>query len=323
MSEMKSIIFSVDDRLDLRDEIVSYVRGRLKDLDKGTMRNRTFKDGEVNVNYQESIRGRRVYLLTSPNTAVKREKLIFAIDAARRASAKEIILILPYMPYARQDKMDQPRGAIGARVLSSVWEFLGCDKVITLELHAEQIQGFFQIPVTHIKGKYLFADYVAEKAHEYGGDVVLAAADAGGGKRLEKMTELVHKRHGIDLPLVFAHKTRIEDNKVDKMRIIGEVNGKYVIFLDDMLDTGGTLCAAAGGVMDEGAIGCEGIVTHVLASGNAVESIENSDLNTLMGSNSLVIPTHDKFKQLSVAGEIGKAIIAEDYNLSHNKLQEG
>jgi len=318
----KSIIFSVDDRLDLRDEVVAYIRSRLKHIHKGTMKNREFKDGEVNVDFQDTIRGRRVYLLSSPNTATEREKLMFAIDAAKRASAKEVVLILPFFPYARQDKMDQPRGAIGAKVLSGIWEYLGCDKVITLELHAEQIQGFFQIPVTHIKGKYLFANYVADKAREYGGDVVLAAADAGGGKRLEKMASLVHKRHGIDLPLVFAHKTRIEDNKVDKMRIIGEVENKYVIFLDDMLDTGGTLCAAASGVMDEGALGCEGIVTHVLASGNAVENIENSDLKTLMGSNSLIIPTHEKFTQLSAAGEIGKAIIAEDYNLSHSKLQE-
>ena len=306
----KSIIFSVDNRLDLRNEIVSYVRGRLKAIHKGSMDNRIFKDGEVNVNFNESVRGRRVYLLTSPNTPIEREKLMFTIDAAKRASAKEIVLILPYMPYARQDKMDQPRGAIGARVLSGVWEFLGCDKVITLELHAEQIQGFFKIPVTHIKGKYLFADYITQKVREYGGDVVLAAADAGGGKRLEKMESLVHKRYGIELPLVFAHKTRVEDNKVDKMVIIGDVKGKYVIFLDDMLDTGGTLCAAAGGVMEEGALGCEGIVTHVLASGDAVENIENSPLNTLMGSNSLIIPIHNKFKQLSAAAEIGKAIIA-------------
>ena len=206
--------------------------------------------------------------------------------------------------------------------MRGVWEFLGCDKVITLELHAEQIQGFFKIPVTHIKGKYLFADYVANKAREYGGDVVLASADAGGGKRLEKMVELVHKRHGIGIPFVFAHKTRVEDNKVEKMVVIGDVKGKYVIFLDDMLDTGGTLCAAAGGVMESGALGCEGIVTHVLASGDAVSNIENSPLNTLMGSNSLIIPTHPKFTQISAASEIGKAIIAEDYNLSHNKLQD-
>jgi len=287
------------------------------------MNNRVFKDGEVNVNFQDSIRGRRVYLLTSPNTAVNRETLMFAIDAARRASAKEIILILPFMPYTRQDKMDQPRGAIGAKVFSGIWEFLGCNKVITLELHADQIQGFFNIPVTHIKGKYLFANYIADKAREHGGDVALAAADAGGGKRLEKMAALVHKRHGLDIPIVFAHKTRIEDNKVDKMRIIGVVKNKYVIFLDDMLDTGGTLCAAAGGVMSEGALGCEGIVTHVLASGDAVSNIESSDLESLLGSNSLIIPTHEKFKELSVADEIGKAIIAEDYNLSHNKMQEG
>ena len=218
--------------------------------------------------------------------------------------------------------MDQPRGAIGAKVWADIYEMLGADKVITLELHAEQIQGFFSIPVTHIKGKYLFADYVADKVKEHG-NVALAAADAGGGKRLEKMAELVHKRHGLDLPMVFAHKTRIEDNAVEKMRVIGDVSGKYVIFLDDMLDTGGTLCAAADAVMNEGATGCEGIVTHVVASGDAIANIEGSRLNTLLGSNSLIIPKHAKFSELSIAAEIGKAIIAEDYNLSHNKLQEG
>ena len=319
---MHSIIFSVDDRLDLRDEIVSYVRGRLKDLDKGMMRNRTFKDGEVNVDYQESIRGRRVYLLSSPNTATNRETLMFAIDAARRASAKEIILILPYMPYTRQDKKDQNRGAIGAKVFATTLEMLGATNIITLELHADQIEGFFDIPVTHIKGKYLFADYVADKARLHKGNVVLACADAGGGKRLEKMAELVFKRHKIDLPLVFAHKTKIKDNAVETMRIIGDVAGQHVIFLDDMLDTGGTLCAAAEGVMADNAISCEAIVSHVIASGDAVSNIENSPLETLMGSNSLVIPVHDKFKQLSVAAEIGKAIIADDYGISLSRLQE-
>lgn len=201
----KSIIFSVDDRLDLRDEVVAYVRSRLKKLHKGSMNNRVFKDGEVNVDFQDTVRGRRVYLLTSPNSAVERGKLVFAIDAARRASAKEIILILPYMPYSRQDKMDQPRGSIGATVWADIYQMLGCSKVITVELHAEQIQGFFTIPVTNIKGKYLFVDYVADKVREYDGKVVLASADAGGGKRL---AELLHKRHGIDLPLVFAHKDR-------------------------------------------------------------------------------------------------------------------
>jgi len=249
-------------------------------------------------------------------------KLIFAIDAARRASAKEIIPIITYFPYARQDKRDQSRGSINAKVLASIYEERGASKVITMELHADQIEGFFEIPVSNIKGKYLFADYVAEKAREHGGDVVLASADAGGGKRLEKMASLVHKRHGIDLPLVFAHKTRIEDNKVDKIRIIGEVKGKYVIFLDDMLDTGGTLCAAATGVMTEGAIGCEGIVTHLLGSGDAVKNIEKSPLNVMLGSDSLVIPVHEKFVEISAGSEIGKAIIADDYSISLSRLQE-
>ena len=317
-----SIIFSVDGRLDLRDDIVAYIRRRLKNIEKGAMTNRKFKDGEVNVNFNDTIRGKRVYLLTSPNDSDEILKLIFAIDAAKRASAKEIIPILPYFPYARQDKKDQARGAIGAKVLASIFEERGATKIITLELHADQIEGFFDISVTHIKGKYLFADYVAEKAREHSGKVVLASADAGGGKRLEKMAELVFKRHKIDIPLVFAHKTKIEDNKVETMRIIGDVKGQHVIFLDDMLDTGGTLCAAAGGVMDDGATSCEAIVIHVVASGDAVSNIENSALDRLMGSNSLKIPTHEKFVQTSVSDEIGKAIIADDYGISLSRLQE-
>jgi len=318
----KSIIFSVDGNLALRDEVVNFIRTNLKEIDKGQMNNRVFKDGEVNVDFADTVRGKRVYLLSSPNTAEEREKLEFAIDAARRASAKEVIPILPYFPYARQDKKDQHRGAIGAKVFARILEMVGATKVITLELHAEQIEGFFEIPVTNIKGQYLFTNYIGDIAKEHKGNIVLASADAGGGKRLEKMAGSLLRNHKIDIPLVFAHKTRVKDNEVAEMRIIGDVEGMYVIFLDDLLDTGGTLCKAAEAVMANGAIGCEGIVTHIVGSGNAVENIAKSPLKLIMGSTSLVAPDHVKFKTLTIAEEIAKVIIAEDYHISLRRIQE-
>lgn len=322
MSEVNSIIFSVDGNTKLRDEVVDYVRGRLKDIEKGSMTNRTFKDGEVNVDFNNTIRGKRVYLLTSPNSSDELFKLLFAIDAAKRASAKEIVPIIPYFPYARQDKKDQHRGAIGAKVLASFIENRGATKVFAIELHSDQIVGFFDIATTNIQGRYILSDYIANKAREHNNDIVLASADAGGGKRLEKMAARLLKKYDIDVPLVFAHKTRVKDNEVAEMRIIGDVEGKHVIFLDDMLDTGGTLCAAANAVMEHGAKSTEGVVVHVVASGNAVDNIENSALESLTGTNTLPIPDHSKFNTISVAPEIGKAIIADDYSISFNRLQE-
>jgi ribose-phosphate pyrophosphokinase len=321
MEKTNSIIFSVDGRTDLLKEIVDFTgNGFTEPISLGEMNNRKFSDGELNVDFNKSIRGKKVYLLTTPINSDEILKLEFAIDAARRASAHEIIPILPYMPYSRQDKRDQNRGSIGAKVLAKKLEMLGATGIITMELHADQIEGFFDIPVTNIKGQYLFTEFIYNE-HLRLGDVVLAATDAGGGKRVVKMQNRIRDKYGVSLPFVFAHKNRVEDNKVDEVIIIGDVKDKNVILLDDMCDTAGTLCANADKMIELGAKNVSAVTTHLILSGKAIDNIEKSSLSYVMGSNSLNVPKHEKLRTISVASEIGKAILANDYGISLSRIQ--
>lgn len=267
---MKSIIFSVDGRKDLLDAII----GELDCSVGGEINTQVFSDGEVCVDFEDSVRGKRVYLICSPNTSDKVMQLNFAIDAAKRAAAKEIIPILPYFPYARQDKKDQTRGPIGAKVLAEMLENRGATQIITFDLHADQIQGFFNIPVTHMEGKYLFDRYIYEVCGEgEDEDVVLCAPDAGAAKRVKHFRDQIKERWGIDLPIVMIDKTRPKANEIGDMVLIGDVKGKVVIIIDDMCDTGGTLVKAANKLLEHEAQSVTAIVTHGVLSGPALSRI--------------------------------------------------
>jgi ribose-phosphate pyrophosphokinase len=252
--------------------------------------------------------------------------LNLAIDAAKRAAAKEIIPILPYFPYARQDKKDQKRGPIGAKVVAEMLEQRGATGVITFDLHADQIQGFFNIPVTHLEGKNVFSEYIASIATE---DTILCGPDAGSGKRVERMKKELEKTHDLDLDFVLMYKTRAKANVIDTMSVIGDVKGKDVIILDDMVDTAGTLCRAAEVLMEAGAKSVRAIISHGICSGPAIGRIEKSVLTELVISNSLPKPmdsngmySNNKINVISMAKQISIAMSAINSSSSYEGLKK-
>lgn len=286
---MESILFSIDGREDLIQKIMDNPIWNTEKISFGKSNPQLFSDGEVCIDYLDSVRGKRVYILCSPNNSDKIMQLNFAIDAAKRAAAKEIIPILPYFPYARQDKKDQTRGPIGAKVIAEMLENRGATQVITFDLHADQIQGFFNIPVTHMEGKYLFDSHIYNLHINGGNDVVLCAPDAGGTKRVKHFRDQIKNRYRVDLPMVMIDKTRKEANIVDSMVLIGDVKNKHVVIIDDMCDTAGTLVKACDELLLNGAKHVTAIVTHGVLSGPALERIYKSKLSGFICSDSLPI----------------------------------
>jgi ribose-phosphate pyrophosphokinase len=306
---IESVLISLDGREDLAKNIISNINLTKKSskLTLDTVNTQKFSDGELCVDFENSIRGKRVYLLSSPNTSDEIIKLNLAIDAAKRAASKEIIPILPYFPYARQDKKDQARGPIGAKVMVEMIEHRGATGIITFDLHADQIQGFFNIPVTHLEGKNVFDDYIASIYDE---NTILCGPDAGSGKRVKRMKDQLCKFHDININYVMLDKTRKEANVIDEMVIIGDVTGKNVIILDDMVDTAGTLCKAAEVLIDAGAKSVRAIISHGVLSGPAHTRINESVLTELVISDSLVTKQNDKIKVVSIDRQISLAMSA-------------
>jgi len=319
----QSLLFVLDGRQDLADDIIESVNlmSNEAEISLGYLNKQKFSDGELCVDFTDSVRGKNVYLLSSPITSDDIMNLLLAIDAAKRAGAKEIIPILPYFPYARQDKKDQSRGPIGAKVMAEMIEQRGSTSVITYDLHADQIQGFFNIPVTHIEGKHVFDTYIFQKVKENEGEVVLCGPDAGSGKRVKRMRDQVNKRYGVNLNIVMIDKTRKQANVIDEMIIIGDVKGKHVIILDDMVDTAGTLCKAAEVLIENGAKTVNAGISHGVLSGPAHERISNSLLKELVISDSLESKDNDKILIASVTEQIGLAISASINNLSYEVLK--
>lgn len=336
-----SVIFAVDGRTDLIDEIVKQFSliDNPPNIAIGEINTEKFSDGEVCADFKTSVRGKRVYLVSSPNSAEKILQLNFAIDAAKRAGASEIIPILPYFPYARQDKKDQPRGPIAAKVMAEMLEHRGSTSIITFDLHAEQIQGFFNIPVMHMEGKYLLDRYIFEYYRDYVGDnIVLCAPDAGAGKRVKGYRDQLKKRWDIDLPIVMIDKSRKKANEIDTMVIIGEVRAKDVIIIDDMCDTAGTLVKAAEELKSAGAKSVRAIVTHGVLSGPALERLYNAKEDGViddfvcsdslpLGDRGLIIgqgeypKAKDFITVISTAKQISKAILATEQHISVEQLK--
>jgi len=299
---MDSLLFSIDNRIDFAKSIINDYKyyhntaklepnPNYKEIQLGSINNEKFSDGELCVDFRETVRGKRVYLLSSATNSDEIMKLMLAIDAAKRAAASEIIPILAFFPYQRSDKKDQDRGPIGAKVMAKILEACGATAIITYELHADQIQGFFEIPVTHIEGKTVFAEDISKIANE---STVLCAPDAGSGKRLKRMKEQIYNFYGIDLPIVMMDKTRKRANEINTMVIIGDVTDKDVIIVDDLIDTGGTLCKAVDVLLDNGAKSVRAYISHPVLSGKAYENIANSNLTSLVVSNSLAIKTREE-----------------------------
>jgi ribose-phosphate pyrophosphokinase len=305
-------------------------------LIKGGIYVKKFSDGELIVDIKDSVRGARVFIMTSPNTSDKIMALNLAIDAVKRASAKEIIVILPYFPYARQDKKDRARAPIGAKVIAEMIENRGADAVVTFELHADQIQGFFNIPLTHIEGRYLFANHIAEMVQmdTSGKEWVLCAPDAGASKRVKTLRDLLKEKLGISMGYVVIDKTRKKANEIDDMVLIGNVTNKNVIIVDDIVDTAGTLCKAADLIIDEGGHSVMAVITHGVLSGNAYTVIGKSKISKLVISDSLVMTGAissertdaddigaEKVEVVSVSKQIAKALISINNNYSIEDLK--
>jgi ribose-phosphate pyrophosphokinase len=272
-----------------------------------------FSDGEFSPSFEETVRGQDVFLIqsTMPPAENLLELLLMA-DAAKRASARSIIAVIPYFGFARQDRKDKPRVAIGAKLIAGMLETAGVGRIMTMDLHADQIQGFFEIPVDHLYASTIFVPYI--KSIDTG-NLIMAAPDAGGAKRANSYSKK------FNTGLAMCHKQRKVANEVAEMTVIGDVKGKDVILLDDMVDTAGTLAKASDLFMQEGAKSVRAFCTHAVLSGPAYERIENSSLKELVVTNSIPLKKEcKKIKVLSVAplyAEVMHALIKQESISAH------
>jgi ribose-phosphate pyrophosphokinase len=322
---MKSVIFTLDGRTKLVDEIIKYFNKNTTSDDalvSGLIEIKRFSDGEINVQYGDSVRGKRVYLMCSPINSDLIMTLNLAIDAAKRASAKEIIPILPFYPYSRQDKKDV-RGPIGAKVMAEMLEHRGSTSVILFDLHADQVQGFFNIPVIHLESKNVFDGYIESILESLGcQNVILSSVDAGGTKKLNRMVSKINTKLGINLNYVVIDKVRVKANEVESVTIIGDVKYKHVIILDDMIDTFGSADKAIESLLNKGAKSVRMVASHGILSGPALNRLSNSKLLELVISDSLQLNISEghsafsKIKIVSIAEQISLAIDSINWGCS-------
>lgn len=278
----------------------------------GQMNIQHFADGEFSVSYEESIRGRDVFLVQStfPNSDNLME-LLLMIDAAKRASAHSIIAVVPYFGWARQDRKDQPRVSIGAKLIADMLSTAGINRLITMDLHADQIQGFFNIPVDHLYASSVFLKYIQECLPV--DNLVIATPDVGGTKRASSYSKY------LGLPMVICHKSRLRANEVAEMRIIGDVKGLDVLLIDDMVDTAGTITRAADLMMANGAKSVRAIASHAVMSDPASQRVEESALTEMIFTDSIPYYKNcNKVKVLSIADMFAEAIrrVCKDESIS-------
>ena len=253
-----------------------------------------FSDGEFQPSFEETVRGQDVFVVqsTMPPTDNLFE-LLLLVDAARRASARKIIAVVPYFGFARQDRKDKPRVAIGAKLVANMLMAAGVDRIITMDLHADQIQGFFEVPVDHLYGSTLFYNEIKKLGTE---NLVMAAPDVGGAKRANSYSK------NLNCGLALCHKHRKKANEVAEMTVIGDVKDKDVVIVDDMCDTAGTLTTAADLLISKGAKSVRAFCTHAVLSGPAFERIKNSNLTELVVTDTIPLKeTSEKIRVLSVA----------------------
>jgi ribose-phosphate pyrophosphokinase len=268
-----------------------------------------FSDGEFQPSFDESVRGDMVFIVQSTNPPAENLlELLLMIDAAKRASAYKVIAVIPYFGFARQDRKDRPRVSIGSKLTADLISTAGVDRIITMDLHADQIQGFFNVPVDHLFGSAIFAPYIENLNLE---NLTISAPDMGGSKRAN-----AYSRH-LRSEMVLCYKLRKKPNVVEEMSIIGEVEDRDVIIIDDMVDTAGTLVLAAQKMKEKGARSIRAFATHPILSGNAIERIDNSPISELVVTDSVpFVNKSDKIKVLSIAEIFATAIQAVNMNRS-------
>ena len=265
-----------------------------------------FSDGEIQVNIEESIRGSHVYVIQSTSSPVNDNlmELLIMIDALKRASAKTINVVMPYYGYARQDRKARSREPITAKLVANMIEKAGANRMVTLDLHASQIQGFFDIPVDHLMGAPLIANYFLERDIQ-GDDVVVVSPDHGGVTRARKLAEFLKS------PIAIIDKRRPKANVAEVMNIIGHVEGKTCVLIDDMIDTAGTITLAANALKQAGAKSVYASCTHPVLSGPALQRIEDSAIEHLVVTDSIFLPEDrksEKIDEISVSALMGEAI---------------
>ncbi len=300
MKDIEPIIFAGSASRKLTDKITSFLN-----LKPGNVEIKRFSDGEIWAKYKQNIRGRDVFIVqTTPPPADNLMELLIMIDAAKRASAKRITAVIPYFGYARQDRKDQPRVAISAKLVANLLTVAGTDRVITMDLHAAQIQGFFDIPLDHLYASPIFSGLFADIKE----NLVLVSPDIGG----IKLARAYAKR--LNAQLVVIDKRRPKQNVSEVMNIIGDVKGKDVLIIDDLIDTGGTFVSAVKVLKKNGAKKVFGAITHPLFSDNSVEKIENSVIDKLYITDSIEF----KSKSSKIIVKSASEILAEAIKRVHD-----
>jgi len=295
------LIFSGSSNPELAKKIADYLS-----IPLGNLELKHFSDGEIWAKYKENIRGRDVFIVQSTQPPAENlMELLILVDAASRASAKRVTAVLPYFGYARQDRKDQPRVAITAKLVANLLTVAGADRIITMDLHAAQIQGFFDIPFDHLYASPVFTSVFKEM----GDDLVMVSPDMGGIKLARSYARRLNTN------LVVLDKRRPEHNKVEVMHVIGDVEDKNVLLVDDLIDTGGTFVSAVNALKRSGAKKIYGTITHPLLSGDAIKKIEDSDLETLYVSDS--IPLKQGVKTSKIVVRTVSELIAEAIIRSH------
>lgn len=304
-------VFTLNSNPELSEEIVKEIG-----IPMGKSLVTRFSDGEVQINIEESIRGCDCYLVQSTSAPANEHlmELLIMIDALKRASAKTINVVLPYYGYARQDRKARAREPITAKLVANLLETAGATRVLTLDLHATQIQGFFDIPVDQLTGVPILADYFKQKQLE---DIVIVSPDHGGVIRARKLADR------LKAPIAIIDKRRPRPNVAEVMNIIGNVEGKTAIIIDDIIDTAGTVTLAANALMEQGAKEVYACCSHPVLSGPAIERIKNSKIKELVVLNTIPLPPEkriEKITQLSVAPLMAEAIIRVHEHMSVSAL---
>ncbi|MBU2927982.1 ribose-phosphate pyrophosphokinase [Winogradskyella psychrotolerans] len=267
----------------------------------------TYSDGEFQPSYEESIRGKRIFIIGSTHPGPKNlMEMLLMIDAAKRASARHITAVMPYFGWARQDRKDKPRVPIAAKLVAKMLEAAGATRIITMDLHADQIQGFFEKPVDHLFASTIFLPYLKSLNLD---NLTIASPDMGGSKRAYAYSKALKS------DVVICYKQRAKANVISHMELIGDVTGKNVVLVDDMVDTAGTLTKAADLMMERGALSVRAICTHPILSGNAYEKLENSKLEELIVTNSIPLKQESKKIRVLSCSDLFAEVM---YNVHHN-----
>ncbi len=290
----------------LNKELVKYSSMGMIDeeITPGKLKVEKFSDGEILPLFQESIRDQDVFFVQTTNSSDNIMETLLVIDAAKRAGCKSFTLVAPFQGYSRQDKTDHLRSSIGSKVLADILTSVGMGRIITIDLHASAIQGFYNIPVIHLNGNKIFIDYIKEN---HISDLTIVAPDQGAVKRASDFCKAFP-----DATFAMINKKRIKPNEIHSMELVGDVSGRNVVIVDDMADTLGTMCKAAELLMNSGAKSVRCIATHGVLSGKAFDNLENSVMDEVLVSDSISFNTNrplpKKLKYISCANLIGKSI---------------